>query len=100
MTEALEQAAIDQALKALPGWKGAPNGLSRTYRFGTFAKAIDYMRECASGIDRLDHHPEWTNVYDRVSIVLKTHDAGDRVTAKDVELAKHLEAMAKAKGGK
>jgi len=92
--EPLSPEAVRQALTALPGWSGDERALRRTFRFATFADAIAYLHACVPGIDALNHHPEWTNVYDRVSVVLRTHDAGDRVTAADLALARHLEAMA------
>jgi 4a-hydroxytetrahydrobiopterin dehydratase len=57
------------------------------------------MADCAPGIQERDHHPEWTNVYDRVSVRLNTHDAGGMVTAKDVEVAKFLDWMFQASPG-
>jgi 4a-hydroxytetrahydrobiopterin dehydratase len=100
LTETLDQAAIDRELKSLPGWKGAPSGLQRTFQFASFPAAIDFMRGCAAEIDRLNHHPEWTNVYNKVTVQLRTHDAGDRVTAKDAELAMLLQRAAAAQGAK
>lgn len=100
MPEPLGSAALGAALSSLPGWSGSANGLLRTWRFPSFAGAIAFMRDCVPGIDALNHHPEWSNVYDRVSVRLATHDAGDRVTALDVELARLLDAQALAHGGR
>ncbi len=92
----LTEAEIQRELAGLSGWTGGPAGLARRYRFPDFACAIAFMAASAPEIDRAAHHPEWTNVYDRVDVRLRTHDAGDRVTAKDVALAKLLERIATA----
>lgn len=84
------------ALAGLPGWSHRDGALHRAWRFASFRAAIAFMRDAADDIERLDHHPEWTNAYDRVSVRLTTHDAGDLVTARDVELARLLERRAAA----
>jgi 4a-hydroxytetrahydrobiopterin dehydratase len=91
---ALTAAQVTQALGALPGWTGTTGGLVRTYRFTTFKAAIAYMQAGVDAIDRLDHHPEWTNVYNRITVQLRTHDAGNQVTALDVQLAVLLDHLA------
>jgi 4a-hydroxytetrahydrobiopterin dehydratase len=90
MSEPLDDTRITAALARLPGWVHADHALSITWRFADFATAMAFMQDAAAEIDRLGHHPEWSNVYDRVSVRLTTHDAGNRVTLKDVELAKVL----------
>jgi 4a-hydroxytetrahydrobiopterin dehydratase len=90
-TAPLSDDRITAALAALPGWARIGEALEKTYRFATFREAIGFMQSAADDIDRLDHHPEWTNVYNRLTVRLTTHDAGNRITAKDVEVAKHLE---------
>ncbi len=81
----------------LAGWEldedGATSALVRTLRFPTFAAAIAFLAEAAPACDALDHHPTWTNTYDRVEVRLTTHEAGDRVTARDVGLAVALGAL-------
>lgn len=72
--------------------------MARTFRFADFPCAMAFMGDCAEDIDRLAHHPEWSNVYDRVSVRLTTHDAGNRLTARDVELAKLLSWKATVAG--
>jgi 4a-hydroxytetrahydrobiopterin dehydratase len=99
MPEPLDAAALAAALATLRGWSGDGDGLLRTWRFPAFARALAFMHACVPGIDALNHHPEWSNVYDRVSVRLATHDAGGRVTALDVDLARLLEAQARAHGG-
>jgi 4a-hydroxytetrahydrobiopterin dehydratase len=94
MPEALLPAAVAQLLEHLPGWSGDVHGLTRTWRFRDFRTAMAFMHGAAPAIDAGDHHPEWCNVYDRVSVTLRTHDAGDRVTELDVKLARLLDAEA------
>jgi 4a-hydroxytetrahydrobiopterin dehydratase len=100
MADALTPSALADALAGLPGWSGDASALTRTYRFAGFPAAIAFMHACAPAIAQADHHPEWTNVYDRVSIRLTTHDAGSRVTARDVTLARLLDAAAREHGGR
>jgi 4a-hydroxytetrahydrobiopterin dehydratase len=90
---------LTQAFVQLPGWHGDENGLMRTWRFADFPAAIAFMSAAAPAIDAANHHPEWTNVYNRVSVVLRTHDAGNRVTALDVTLAQLLDDYARRHGG-
>lgn len=84
---------IQTALASLPGWSLAGGKLRREYRFPDFTHAFAFMAAAATVIEKLNHHPEWSNVYNRVSIGLTTHDAGG-VTAKDIELARALEPLA------
>ena len=90
------------ALKALPGWTAAEGGrdaICRTYRFGDFNSAFGFMARVALMAEKLDHHPEWFNVYNRVDVTLATHDA-DGVTELDVRLAKLMDMAAKSAGMK
>jgi 4a-hydroxytetrahydrobiopterin dehydratase len=92
----------EKALRSLPTWAAAPDGrdaITRTYRFPDFAAAFAFMTRVAITAEKLDHHPEWFNVYDRVDVTLATHDA-DGVTDLDVKLATSMEAAAKALGAK
>lgn len=93
MTSPLSRAEIDAALATLPGWKFAGDALAKTLKFASFREALSFMVRIGFEAEAMDHHPEWTNVYDRVSIRLNTHDAGGKVTAKDVELAKRIEKI-------
>ncbi len=72
-------------------WTEQNNALSADLVFKNFNEAISFMTETARSIDKLNHHPEWSNVYNKVSIKLTTHDAGNRITDKDRKLAKILE---------
>lgn len=85
---------LTAALATLPAWKLQGDALERTFTFTDFTQALAYMNDAAPEIERLNHHPEWTNVYNRVSVRLTTHDAGNRVTTADVELAKMLDWVA------
>jgi 4a-hydroxytetrahydrobiopterin dehydratase len=92
----------DEALKALPGWAalpGARDAIQRTYKFADFNAAFGFMTRVALMADKLDHHPEWFNVYNRVDVTLATHDA-DGVTELDVKLATFMDAAAAAASAK
>ena len=85
---------IRDRVATMPGWRLAEGGLRKEYKFPDFGGAMRFMAAAAAGIETLNHHPEWTNVYNRVSVHLTTHDAGG-VTAKDFELAGVLDAAAR-----
>ncbi len=74
-------------------WKETDNSLEQTYSFRDFETAMAFMQAAVPEISRLDHHPEWKNVYNKVEVVLKTHSAGNRVTEKDRELAGILDRI-------
>lgn len=76
-------------------WKEAGNKLQRTFKFKDFSEAFAFMVRVALAAEKMDHHPEWANVYNTVSISLSTHDAGDTVTDKDRKLAAVIDEMAK-----
>ena len=92
----MDQAQLDQALKdaQLSDWEASPELLHKRYGFGTFADAMAFMQACVAAIDELDHHPEWSNVYNSVTVNLRTHDAGNMVTDKDIKLAAILDGAA------
>lgn len=75
-------------------WKEADNKLQRTFTFKDFSAAFAFMARVALAAERLGHHPEWSNVYNKVEIKLSTHDAGGKVTEKDRELARAIDAIA------
>jgi 4a-hydroxytetrahydrobiopterin dehydratase len=93
-TPPLTPAQIEHALTHLPGWAWEGDALAKTLVFENFREAMAFMLKAGFEADAMDHHPEWTNVYNRVSIRLTTHDAGGRVTAKDVTLAGKISALA------
>ncbi len=86
------KAALDQ----LEGWRqadGSRDAIAKTFRFPSFVSAFAWMTHVALEAEKLDHHPEWSNVYNRVEVVLTTHDAGG-VTAFDVALARIMDSAA------
>ncbi len=89
----LSQQEIEQALAALPGWTLTDGKLHREYKFPDFMYAFGFMAASATAIEKMNHHPEWCNVYNRVTIDLTTHDAGG-ITKNDVRLAATLEGIA------
>jgi len=86
--------AVNAALAALDGWSFSDDSLRKTYTFGSFREAISFIVRIAFEAEQRDHHPELSNVYNRVSVTLRTHDAGNRVTAADTELATAIENLA------
>ena len=74
-------------------WKKAGNNLSRDFKFKDFSEAFAFMTRVALIAEKMDHHPTWTNTYNTVSIQLSTHDAGNKVTNKDKQLAKAIDKL-------
>jgi 4a-hydroxytetrahydrobiopterin dehydratase len=95
MAERLSAEARKAALKELKGWSEASGheAIARTFTFKNFNEAFGFMARVALIAEKNDHHPEWRNVYKTVEVTLSTHDAGG-VTAKDVTLAKAMNAIA------
>jgi 4a-hydroxytetrahydrobiopterin dehydratase len=89
----LAPADVAGRLTQLAGWEIQAGKLHRTFEFADFAEAFRFMTGVAFAAERLDHHPEWCNVYNRVTIDLVTHDAGG-ITALDFELAARAQALA------
>jgi len=89
------------ALESLPGWSAADgrDAIKKTFQFDDFSAAFGWMSRVALAAEKLDHHPEWFNVYSKVEVLLATHDAGG-VTELDVTLAKIMDSAAKAAGVK
>ena len=90
----LSDAEISSAIAALPGWSVQNAKLHREYKFPDFPHAFGFMATAAPLIEKMNHHPEWFNVYSRVVVDLTTHDAGG-ITQRDVDLAQLLESIAK-----
>lgn len=93
---------LDAVLKDLPLWRvesGERPAIRRDLKFADFNAAFGFMTRVALWADKADHHPEWSNVYNGVEIVLTTHDAGG-VTEKDLALARFIDETAVAMGGK
>ena len=87
---------VAEALKGLTGWTAVDGreAISKSFKFADFNAAFAFMTQVALSASRLDHHPEWSNVYNRVTVDLSTHDAGG-ITQKDFDLATLLEGIAK-----
>ncbi|MBM3569378.1 MAG: 4a-hydroxytetrahydrobiopterin dehydratase [Alphaproteobacteria bacterium] len=90
--DAAERAA---AMAELPMWRAVEgrDAIARQYRFADFSAAFGFMSRVALVAERMDHHPEWSNVYNRVEVTLSTHDAGG-LTRKDIDLAKAMDRIA------
>jgi 4a-hydroxytetrahydrobiopterin dehydratase len=94
MAKPLSPDEVATALATLPGWQLERDALAKEFKFGSFRDAMAFMVRVGFEAEAADHHPEWTNVYNRVAIRLNTHSAGGKVTGKDVELAKAIEIVA------
>ena len=92
----LEDAEITRRLDSLSGWTLAAGKLHREYRFADFVEAFGFMAAAALIAERMNHHPEWFNVWSTVRIDLTTHDAGG-ISARDFELAAAMERLAAGK---
>lgn len=92
-TPPLPAAEIRTALENLPGWRQEGDALAKTFQFGSFREAMAFMVRVGFEAEAMDHHPDWSNVYNRVVVKLNTHDAGGKVTGKDVELAKKIQSI-------
>jgi 4a-hydroxytetrahydrobiopterin dehydratase len=90
----LNQAEIESALVDLPGWQIQDGKLHKLFKFDSFARAIGWMVSVAVFADKMDHHPEWSNVYNRVTVNLVTHDLDNAVSSWDVDLAQKMEELA------
>jgi 4a-hydroxytetrahydrobiopterin dehydratase len=95
MMEKLSAEARQSALKGLTGWSEAAGGnaIARKFTFKDFNEAFGFMSRVALVAEKNDHHPEWRNVYRTVDVLLSTHDAGG-ITARDIDLAKAMNAIA------
>lgn len=94
MVERLDPAARATLATDLPGWTPAAgrDAIARTFRFKDFSEAWGFMARVALLAEKHDHHPEWSNVWNRVEITLTTHDAGG-LSARDVALARAIDAL-------
>ncbi len=86
---------VAAALEELPGWSVDGDAITKTYEFADFRAALDFMNRAAGPIEEMDHHPEWSNVYNRVEVRLSSHDVGG-ITDRDARLATVLERVADA----
>ena len=86
----------EQVETALPnsGWKIEKDRISKHYKFANFSEAFGFMSACATRAEKMDHHPEWKNIYNNVWVELTTHDASG-VTEKDTKLAAYMDGVFK-----
>ena len=89
----LSSEQISEELKNLQGWIVKDEKLHKDFEFDTFNEAFGFMTRAAMEIEKMNHHPEWFNVYNRLSVDLTTHDAGG-ITNNDIQLAKILNSLA------
>jgi len=89
----LDAAELRDALAGLPGWELREGRLCRSFRFDDFAAAFAFMTRVAAAAERLNHHPDWSNAYNRVEIALTTHDLGG-LSSWDVALARQIDQLA------
>ena len=90
---ALTDGQIQYALQELPGWSVEDGKLHREFKIKNFVEAFGFMSMVALEAERLDHHPEWSNVYNRVTIDLVNHSLGNVISNLDVELAKRIDNL-------
>ena len=95
MVERLSEEERELALEALPGWElvAGRDAITRTFTFDDFNAAFGFMARVAMIAEKMNHHPEWFNVYNRVEVTLSTHDA-DGLTERDLKLAKAMDSCA------
>ncbi|MCO6437784.1 MAG: 4a-hydroxytetrahydrobiopterin dehydratase [Phycisphaerae bacterium] len=91
----LTEQEIRDILGKLPGWDVKGGKLHREFKFADFVEAFGFMSRAALVAESMNHHPEWSNVYNRVQVDLTTHDAGG-ITSKDTQLAVKMNALASA----
>ncbi|MGV3457007.1 4a-hydroxytetrahydrobiopterin dehydratase [Sphingomonas sp.] len=94
MVEQLSQAERDDALEGLPEWDhdDARDAITRSFTFDDFSQAFAFMTQVALLAEKADHHPEWSNVWNRVDILLTTHDAGG-LSGRDIDMARAIDAL-------
>ncbi len=94
MVEQLRDAERVDALDGLPDWDvdEARDAITRTFTFDDFSQAFAFMTQVALLAEKADHHPEWSNVYNRVDILLTTHDAGG-LSERDIDMAQKIDAL-------
>ncbi|MDC0605451.1 4a-hydroxytetrahydrobiopterin dehydratase [Nitrosopumilus sp.] len=88
----LSESDIDKELKELTGWNVKNDKLHKEFQFDNFNQAFGFMTRAAMEIEKMNHHPEWFNVYNRITVDLTTHEAGG-ITNNDVNLAKILNSL-------
>lgn len=89
----MTEAELAAQLASLDGWEQRADRICKQFKFKDFVEAFGWMTQVALIAERMNHHPEWQNVYNRVSVELTTHDSGG-VTARDVKLAQAMDRLA------
>ena len=94
MSDRLDAAAIAAALSGLDGWQPVDGreAITKSFRFADFNAAFGWMTRVALMAEKMDHHPEWSNVYNRVEVTLASHDV-DGVSERDIALARFLDSL-------
>jgi 4a-hydroxytetrahydrobiopterin dehydratase len=94
MADKLSDMARDWSLKSLAAWRydEVAGAISREFKFGNFSEAFAFMTRVAMLAEKAEHHPDWSNTYNRVSITLSTHSAGG-LTEKDINLATSIDKL-------
>jgi 4a-hydroxytetrahydrobiopterin dehydratase len=90
----LTQQEVTSAVSNLHNWSVKKGKLHAEFRFKDFAEAFAFMTKVAGAAEAAQHHPEWSNVYNRVTIDLVTHDAGDAISQRDIDLARKIDTFA------
>lgn len=95
MAQKMTEAEIEESLKALDGWTLAESrsAITKKFKFKDFCTARNFMEDAAVEVNRMSHHPEWTNVYNRVEVTLTTHDVGG-LSEMDFDLAAIMDEIA------
>jgi len=93
----LSDTEIERALADVPGWRLSEGRLRREFQFADFREAFSFMTRAASVAEAMHHHPDWRNVYNRLTVELHTHDRGG-VTEFDLELARRMNALLDRQG--
>lgn len=90
----LSQAEIETAVAELAGWTVEDGKLAKAFKFESFAAALGWMVAAGVEADKLDHHPDWSNSYNKVQVNLVTHDLDNQISTLDVDLAQKMEKLA------
>jgi len=89
----LSESEVDARLSELPGWRREGDKIRRQFQFADFVGAFSFMTRCALVAEKMDHHPDWSNVWNKVDVTLWSHDAGG-ITDRDFRLAQAMNAAA------
>lgn len=92
MVNKLDETTLTAELATLTGWTRSDSAIDKHWKFTSFVEAFSFMSAVALLAERADHHPEWSNVYNKVHIRLTTHDAGG-LSARDISLAREIDAL-------